>query len=119
MVKQKSECMCVCVFVQLPGITDHPGPATCPRIENNVDSSVILISSGKVEAISVKPVNLKVRCAVVYGGRGTDRWTDGRTEHLISCYWCCVVRWSSAEEGYVFGRVCLFVCLFVGLLGKL
>jgi len=48
------------VFSQLPGITDHPGPATCPRIENEVDSSVILISSGKVQAISVKPVNIKV-----------------------------------------------------------
>jgi len=47
--------------VQLPGITDHPGPATCPRIENEVDSSVILISSGEVKAISVKPVNLEVR----------------------------------------------------------
>ena len=54
------------VFVQLPGITDHPGPATCPRIENKVDSSVILISSGKVEAILVKPVNIKVTACSIY-----------------------------------------------------
>ena len=59
----------VCVFVQLPGITDHPGPETCPRIENIEDSSVILISSGKVEAISVKPVNIKVGISyIVFGG---------------------------------------------------
>ena len=54
------------LFAQLPGITDHPGPATCPRIENEVDSSVILISSGKVEAISVKPVKLKVACSMLF-----------------------------------------------------
>jgi len=52
-------------YVQLPGNTDHPGPETCPRIENEVDSSVILISSGTDEAISVKPVNLKVRFSML------------------------------------------------------
>lgn len=59
------------IYFQLPGITDTPGPATCPRIENVQNSSEILVSSGRSKSVTVKVVHLQVshRCVVVFFGR--------------------------------------------------
>ena len=44
---------------KVPGLTDHPGPQSCPRIE--ADFNEILIPSAREKHIAVRAINLQVR----------------------------------------------------------
>lgn len=68
---------------QVPGVSDMPGPAFCPRIETDGNSSEILISSGSEIRLKVMAVHLQVKkCDSIFKNHSSPDAGDYRGNRL-------------------------------------